>query len=50
MGFMALTFARPVFPSGIQMREKIAAATIRDAWPKTSRQAFTEAPSLSIRQ
>jgi len=43
MGFSAPTFARPVFPAGTQMREKRAAATIRDAWPITSRQALAEA-------
>ena len=31
IGFIALTLARPVFPAGTQMREKIAAARIRDS-------------------
>jgi len=50
MGFKALTLARPVFPTGTQMRENTAAATIRDAWPSTSRQAPTEAPSFNMSQ
>ena len=29
MGFTALTVARPVFPTGTQMRENSAAATTR---------------------
>ena len=50
MGFNALTLARPVFPIGTQMREKIAAAAIREACPSTSRQSPTEAPSRNMRQ
>jgi hypothetical protein len=29
IGFIALTFARPVFPTGTQMREKMAADMMR---------------------
>ena len=50
MGFMALTWARPVFPIGTHMRENTAAATIRVDWPITSRQARVEAPRRSMSQ
>lgn len=37
IGCMALTLAPPVLPSGTQMREKAAAATMRVSCPKISR-------------